>query len=255
MEWKYFYASVTGTSHKERDIPLQDYACVKVVEKSEAEKIFIAAVADGAGSASHSYIGSKLACKLITNKIANWLKKDNSICNLTPEIILEWLGEIQIIFNKTAERLSLGTIRQLATTLLVSIVDTDYSFFFQVGDGAIVVKNNSEYKCIFWPQNGEYANTTYFITDENVSKNLMINITEGQVKEFAMLTDGVQVISINYMHQLPSERFFNPFFTVFENMPSGYNDKFSEHIAKFLDTDRVNAHTDDDKTLLIASCI
>jgi len=254
MSWKYFYASVAGTSHKERNIPLQDSINVQVLNKSDSEKIIIIAVADGAGSASHSHIGSNLACKLITNKVKKWLEQDNQIEQLTAEIIEVWLANIRTIFYKVANGLSLDSIRQLAATLLVSIVASEYSFFFQIGDGAIVIKSDNEYKCIFWPQTGEYANTTYFITDNDISKNLMVALEKEQVKEFAMFTDGIQSIALEYINKKPYEPFFRPFFNVGNDLSVGLNNNFSNNLSSFLNSERVNARTDDDKTLLIATC-
>ena len=46
-----------------------------------------------------------------------------------------------------------------------------YSTYFQIGDGGIVVSNEENYDTVFWPEQGEYANTTFFISDDAFSRS------------------------------------------------------------------------------------
>ena len=58
--------------------------------------------------------------------------------------------------------------RDLACTLLAVIVAPIGGGALQIGDGVIVIGEQPlSWRWVFWPQKGEYANTTFFLSDEN----------------------------------------------------------------------------------------
>ena len=60
-------------------------------------------------------------------------------------------------------------MKDYATTLVVAIASPAGLVTAQVGDGAIVVRDaeTSSWNCPSWPQQGEYASTTFFITSDS----------------------------------------------------------------------------------------
>ena len=57
--------------------------------------------------------------------------------------------------------------RDLACTLLAVIVAPIGGGALQIGDGVIVIGDQPlSWRWVFWPQKGEYANTTFFLSDE-----------------------------------------------------------------------------------------
>ena len=52
-------------------------------------------------------------------------------------------------------------IKDYACTLLGVVAANDHALCFQIGDGCIVTGDGSRYHTTFWPDQGEYANTTF----------------------------------------------------------------------------------------------
>ena len=61
---------------------------------------------------------------------------------------------------------------ELASTLCAAIVAPERSCFFQIGDGAMILRRNGVYGVVFWPQTGEYANSTNFLTSHQYDSQL-----------------------------------------------------------------------------------
>lgn len=60
MNWKAVGRSAIGTSHQKQGIVCQDYGDYRILDD-----VIVGAVADGAGSAKHSDVGSKLAVETV----------------------------------------------------------------------------------------------------------------------------------------------------------------------------------------------
>ena len=251
MRWKYFYASVKGTSHEKTNTLKQDSCSVENVEINN-ENYLVIAVADGAGSAKKSDISSKYICRLFTKNAQQWLK-DNNINDLTREVVTEWFNYFQKVLNRLIKIYKLDSIRDFATTLLFAILGEDCNVFVQIGDGIIAVDFGSGLDCVFQPQNGEFLNTTRFATESDAPNIFMYKVTNGNILKFVMHTDGIEQIGFDFAKQKPFSPFFNPFFNALENSKNfGMQENLSKQLANFLNSNRVNSKTDDDKTLIIA---
>ncbi|HEV3436661.1 MAG TPA: protein phosphatase 2C domain-containing protein, partial [Gemmata sp.] len=121
----------------------------------------------------------------------------------------------------------------------------------QLGDGAAVVSKDERYLPVFWPQSGEYANTTYFLTDPSFEKHVEFARWDEMVSEFAIMTDGLQRLALDYSTKLGHRGFFHPLFR--DLRASVASDQLDGPLAEFLDCPRVNQRTDDDKTLILAT--
>ena len=141
--------------------------------------------------------------------------------------------------------------RQLACTFLGAVVGDDWAAFVQIGDGAIVFDGEAGYELAFWPDNGEYANTTRFLTDEDYRSHLRIEIVARPVSELALLTDGLQMLALDYAQVQVHGPFFTPLFRTVRNGPA--EDVLRAALLGFMDSRPVNDRTDDDKTLLLAT--
>jgi hypothetical protein len=241
--WKLVYGSVRGTSHAHSGQPCQDY-CVG----STVGEAVIAACSDGAGSAQLSHLGSRLAAERFMEGATQWP------AGTAPgrDAIESWVDAARA--SVIEEAASQGaTPRQLACTLLGALAGDGWAAFVQIGDGVIVFDGDAGYELAFWPDNGEYANTTRFLTDDDYRDYLRIEVVDRTVSELAVLTDGLQMLALDFGMVRVHDRFFAPLFRTVRNGPG--EETLRASLLEFMDSKRVNDRTDDDKTLLLATRI
>lgn len=142
-------------------------------------------------------------------------------------------------------------MRDLACTLLTAIVGEDGAAFSQIGDGAIVYRASELFQTAFWPQTGEYAGTTFFLTGTDLEKRLMFNVLKNRVDEVALLTDGLQPLALHYDSRTVHAPFFQPMFEAMRQTAEVQS--LDEPLNQFLTSKPVNDRTDDDKTLILAT--
>jgi hypothetical protein len=237
--WKLVYGSVKGTSHAQSGQPCQD-SCAGSV----AGSTLFAACADGAGSGDLSHLGSKAAVECFIGKAASMESAP------TREQIESWVDDSRARILEAAAAND-TTPRQLAATLLAVIIGESWAAFAQIGDGVIIFDSPGGYDFAFWPDNGEYANTTRFLTDDDYRANLRIEIVERHVSELAVLTDGLQMLALDFSQAKVHDRFFAPLFQTVKNGPD--EETLRASLLEFMDSKRVNDRTGDDKTLLLAT--
>ncbi len=241
-----------GTRHIQINLPCQDAHAYKVINGST----IVAAVADGLGSAVSSQVGSQLAA---TGAVA-YLDQELSIA--TPRDEASWIELVRDSFISTRDLLeeeaqkNQVALRDYSTTLILAILTDDWLVTGHIGDGAAVasLEDNvdKDHPClvlISLPQNDEYVNVTYPLTMPD-----MVNVAEFKarpvkVKALALLSDGMQHVSIRTADNTPHEPFFEP---LFRQLP-GVKDmrKASQNLAEFMASERISSHTDDDKTLIL----
>lgn len=210
------------------------------------------ACADGAGSALRSEIGSRLACDSVIESAESWLADGTPPAKLQDSDLEAWVLEAIHRIIDEAERQQLRP-RDLACTFLFAMISEHGAAFAQLGDGAIVVGVGEEYVPIFWPQGGEYANQTFFLTDTEALTRVQYDRWNGPIDEVALFTDGIQSLVLHYASQSASTPIFARLFATLSQRPPGEPDEGSFSLARFLDSPAVNQRTDDDKTLLLAS--
>ena len=106
----------------------------------------------------------------------------------------------------------------------------------------------------FWPQQGEYENTTYFATQKSAKTFLQHRLyVDRFFEEVAVFTDGLQRLALHYQTQTAYAPFFRPFFSVLRRLETEHDDRYDESLHAFLNSNRVNERTDDDKTLILAT--
>lgn len=238
--WKLVFGSVQGTSHIQSGMPCQDY-CAGTV----AGTTLVAACADGAGSAELSQLGSKA----VVDRFIEIASGDEVP---TKEQVVAWVEAARE--RLLEEATAIGSIpRQLACTFLAAMVGNGWAAFAQVGDGVIVFDGPEGYDLAFWPDNGEYANCTRFLSEDDYQQHLRVEIVERHISELAVLTDGLQMLALDIAGSKVHDRFFAPLFKTVRNGPDEAALRTS--LLEFMDSKRVNERTDDDKTLILATRI
>jgi hypothetical protein len=251
--WRYASASVIGTSHLKQNEPVcQDFSRCGADEKSDRE-VLLAIAADGAGSAKHSAEGAKVVCEYVAEFFSSFAAGTKPVNTITRETATECISRCQERLTELATARG-ATSREFACTLLCAIVDQGSCAFFQVGDGAIVVDgvDCDPFNWIFWPDRGEYENTTTFVTQDEAFSHLQFEMIERQIRKLALFTDGIQRLALDLRNHVPYAPFFSALFSSLANCEPGYSERFAENLRNFLGSERVNSRTDDDKTLILA---
>lgn len=251
MTWKFVGASVQGTSHRARCVDCQDI-CICRCEEHGGQEIFWAVVADGAGSADMSETGAEATSTSIANKIGRWLGRHEGQVNLvTNDVVIEWVTTAQnalVSISKSKER----QVCDYACTVLGIVCGAKNAVAFQIGDGAIVAATDVDhYETVCWPENGEYANSTYFITDSNALEHLQVRFLNTPHK-LALMTDGLHHLALHFATHSVHTPFFEPMFNRLISEKQEFSELLTQQLKDFLDSKPVNQRTDDDKTLVLA---
>jgi serine/threonine protein phosphatase PrpC len=237
-------------------MPCQDYGHYHIFND-----VIVGAVADGAGSAKYSDIGAKLAVEAVIkylSRIGAYLRKRKPWCQSFWRSLSE--KEAKKLFAKTLKKAIASlheeaktenySVNDLACTLLIFVATPQWVAAMQIGDGFIVVRSQeSEYQLLFQPDKGEFANETTFITSSNALDEMQVRVLTGHQEFICAATDGLEKLAIRFSDWTPFALFFKPLeeYLGETNEP----EKEDEYLKNFLDSERLNARTDDDKTLLL----
>ncbi|MGM3307925.1 PP2C family serine/threonine-protein phosphatase [Anabaena sp. WFMT] len=251
MGWKAIVRSATGTSHQEQKIPCQDYGDYRIFND-----VIVGAVADGAGSAKYSQIGSKLAVETVIKCFADINEYPHKLGFSQPLSQPEAKDFFAKIVNQVIAKLHNQAdtknyaVNDLACTLLVFIATPEWVATMQIGDGFIVVRSqDSEYQLLFEPDKGEFFNETTFITSANALDEMQVKVISGQQDFICASTDGLEKVAIRLSDWQPFPPFFKPFEEYLREINNPEDD--DHYIIDFLNSERLNSRTDDDKTLLL----
>jgi hypothetical protein len=246
--WQAVGASVQGTSHAESGLPCQDHHAFAQLEVSGG-LVFVAAVADGAGSAPRSDEGAQLVCEQFLVEIKEVLDGLDSVHDFGPDQLAAcWATtRMTLVDHAMTEE---AEFADFASTFLTVVVLPDRVLAAQLGDGAIVLRQDGAYRVAIWPQQGEFANTTNFLTGEGwEEKREMVDLSS-KCDAVVMFTDGLQQLVLRYATRDPEGRFVEPLVAAVGG--SETREYLEVSLCDFLSSSRVNSRTDDDKTLLVA---
>ena len=161
--WRLAMATSIGTSHLDNGTPCQDAVAYRLF-RAHREPILACAVCDGAGSAPKSDSGAQLASATILRLVEHYCTTMGRLKDVTREIAAQWVGDtaeaVKVLAAKNGD-----PVRDYACTLLLAVIGRSSALFVQIGDGAIVVGDESaqEWSWVFWPAHGDYINQTVFI--------------------------------------------------------------------------------------------
>lgn len=254
-DWRIAAASVIGTSHLRSALSCQDNHACDIFVDSDGRQVLAVVASDGAGSAARSQEGSYIACRIIQQALRAYLTSTGGLGDLSCRTARQWVGLVQDAIADRAREQG-EALRNYACTLLAAFIGENVAAFLQIGDGAMVVAADEpgEWTWVYWPQSGEFANTTYFVTDNNAMDNLQFDVRNSLVYEIAMFTDGLQSLVLDYSARIVHSPFFDRIFVpVRASLLSGCDYKLSNALKEYLAAPRVCERTDDDKTLILAT--
>ena len=251
--WRTAYASVIGTSHEKTDAPCQDAGRCRVVRALDGREVLVAAVADGAGSATLSQEGAALAVKSFLEEFGAVAAMHSDLEDLDLRFVQEWVVRLNAEIVEMAE--AGRTSRDYACTFLGAVVGPDHAVYVQVGDGAIVASGPKPgvYDWVFWPQHGEFANQTNFVTMEQVLDVLEFRSVPGRIEEIALFSDGLERLVLNLAAKTVHSPALAPVFGWLAGTQPDAGGEMSDALVAYLSSSHVNGRTDDDKTLVMAT--
>jgi hypothetical protein len=248
MKWKVFFASATGKYHLDRNAPCQDSGHYDVVNDC-----FVGVVCDGAGSAREGQAGAEFISKKVTGLIADAIRSGGFPTSSSPDylaFIAPLLASARTELEAMAHEQDLEP-RDYACTLVGCIASRDGGFFFHIGDGVAVHQRGDGESVLSQPENGEFADQTYFITDDYWEAHLRLTplseVNRGCL--IGLMSDGSSPFVINRLRT----GFYRPFIDpVMKFLSDASESAGSQALKNLLESEKTFEITPDDKTLLLA---
>jgi len=248
MKWKVFLASAAGKHHLDGNVPCQDSGHYVVIDD-----VLIGVVCDGAGSASEGHLGSDFLTKKLTELISEYVTSGQFATDTQPDYRQRLLAIVQSAraqLNEIALSRQLE-LRDFACTLVGCITSREGGCFFHIGDGFAVQRRDTGESVLSHPENGEYADETYFVTDDNWKDHLRVTpiceINRGCL--IGLMSDGTSPFAIDRS----KTGFFRPFIDPVVNFLSNATEQNGNRaLQNVLENEKTFAITADDKTLLLA---
>ncbi|WDU61416.1 PP2C family serine/threonine-protein phosphatase [Pseudomonas poae] len=180
-------AFIAGSSHAKTQTPCQDFVAARRVKG-----ITCIALADGAGSRSRSEEGAKVVVNTMLAYICRhfetlWKMAENNPVTAAEEVISRCMKALQL----KAVELECNA-DDLASTLLFVAHSHGRYLAAHLGDGLIaMVDSEGQAHVLSLPDNGEFTNTTVFVTDPRAVPRLRIycGLTQDHAG-FMIMSDG-----------------------------------------------------------------
>jgi hypothetical protein len=249
--WIIASASVRGESHVKTGAPCQDESVIKTTPDG---KWVALVVSDGAGTANRADEGSKHVVKYFSEELLKLViaLEDQPPGNWINDFVIEKVLETRKSLRNLAQT---DNIRDFNCTLVACLQGPNGGFSIHIGDGSIVggyrdESNGDEVGRLFVskPENGEYANETFFITEKDWIRHLRITPMP-KLDWVLCCTDGGGALALVNDEALKIG-FLEP---VMESV-FGFDDAKSRGkvLAEYLSDVKSNKVTGDDKTLALA---
>jgi len=250
MSWRFVSAIAVGTSHVRSDTPCQDRCAGSVLACPDGAQVFVCVVSDGAGSAAFAERGATLVCDRLPVLVGDALAASSDLDAVSDDDVRTWFLRLRDELRAHAGD-SDADLRDFSATALLAIASDHQTLCASVGDGAVVVREaaGGPFEVALWPEGGEYANQTYFLTDDTVAERVAIRRFDG-VADVIAFSDGLQQLALERSSRTAFEPFFGPLVRTVRESPAS-PDELARSLAAYLDSEAVNRRTDDDKALVV----
>ncbi len=231
--WKAAHASVIGRSHAQAGTPCQDAAAV-----SRGDGALAVCVCDGAGSAALSHLGSRALADAMAVHLREHID-GLATGSVTQESLVD--AAAQVVAGLVV--VSGGSPLDYASTLVGVAVNGRHAVIVHLGDGLVVRVTAGVPEVVSAPENGEFANETFFVTCPGAAMHLRLRVLElGPLDtSFVLMTDGAQGRLFNRQENTASQ--------VTEQLASWLDDHTEEDVcgalAQFINDVIVPATFDD----------
>ncbi|BAY48865.1 hypothetical protein SAMD00079811_64940 [Scytonema sp. HK-05] len=240
INWKAAHASVAGSKHNKAGVPCQDASAIQI---NQAKDALAACVCDGAGSARLSHLGAQAVANAVTQLL----------CEKANEFISKTLTEEDIVNTARAVidqqvKTHGGKAKDYACTIVALLVTNEKVVTVHLGDGVIAMVEDGSPRVLSPPDNGEFANETFFVTSSSALHRMRVNVLPitSLVKSFVLMSDGAQASLYDKKNNIVS--------SVVEQMASWLDDAPAEEVNLGMQSAIQNSlipRTDDDCTVAV----
>jgi hypothetical protein len=214
-----------------------------------ADRVIVAVASDGAGSADFGGEGAVIVCRTVTSEAREHFKHSNQLPD--EETVRLWIDASRDRIGAAASTRA-ALPRDFAATLIALIMTTSGGLILHVGDGGAVLRTGGRWVIGSWPANGEYASSTFFVTD-SPEPQLRILPVPPETDAFAIFTDGLERLLLDFSTQQAHGPFFeNAIRPLGASAQRGRDNELARALVSYLDSEAFNTRTDDDKTLILA---
>jgi hypothetical protein len=250
MNWVWAGARAIGTAHLAEGLPCQDAFVCRLEQDAANKPVLIATLADGAGSAACAEVGAHLATLIFADVVSEALM-ESTARDQVASVLRHAIVETQLALKLEAKDAA-RPIEDYACTLLVVILCADGGIVGQIGDGAVVIDDGESGWCpVHWPDHGEYANTTHFLTEPDALGALQVATLERRPRRVCLFSDGLERLVLDFQGRSAHAPFFDAIFRpIEEHAEPGHAVHISRQLEALLASDKINARTNDDKSLL-----
>ncbi len=249
MTWRVFAATAIGKSHIDGGLPCQDALAHRLVGE-----VLVAVVCDGAGSCALSHEGAAAVSQEVVAMLAGRVDAGALSPAMETGLAFEAVAEAVAASRARldAEAIAKGTaFSDYSATLVGVVANGEGGFFFHIGDGLGIAQGAAAdaVPVISIPENGEYANETYFVTGEFWLDHLRLTRFPMPATTVALMSDGAMPFVMAKNHVGFHRPFIEP---VTRYLVTVTDDEGSQALAGTLGDPRTYQITGDDKALLIA---
>lgn len=199
---KIFSVCKRGRGHVENETVCQDYCAAEKI----SDNIFVMTVADGHGGEKYfkSDVGSKKACETLIEIVkeysplgANQLEKKLRTPLFKFTLIDKWRLKVLKDYkteNPETKDSYKQIIERYGTTLLFAVITNLHIIFGQIGDGAIMLFNDSGQFQLFKRHNPKKDSHTASMASSRAVTAFLIesySLTDLKFKNFILSTDGI----------------------------------------------------------------
>ncbi len=250
--WTVFSASAIGPRNLEQGAAGQDASHCVV-----ADDVLVAIVCDGAGSVRQGRMGSDFIARTLAEQLSSALHADRNLLNVQADGCARLEATIRSTIEAVRAHLAdlaashQLTLHDFSCTLLGCVASPGGGCFFHIGDGFAIQQGAAGDSVLSRPENGEYADETYFVTDENWQDHLRFTPLPAPERGcvIGLMSDGTAPFAVNRARS----GFFRPFIDPIAaylrkaTAPNG-----NEALRNLLESPRACEISSDDKTLLLA---
>jgi hypothetical protein len=250
VSWRYVDAFAVGISHRDTNTPCQDRCAGTVVSSIDGGDVFVTIVSDGAGSAAHSERGAQVVCDTLVALVGEAVRASSDLDRIGDELVRSWFLVAREALREEARALDVE-IREFAATALLAVASERQTVCARIGDGGIVLRRTSEdaFEVALWPDSGEYANQTYFVTDDAAAERIAIARFD-DVSDVVAFSDGLQNLALEHATRTAFPPFFLPLVAAVR-AARATNGKLHAELVDYLNSPAINERTDDDKSLVV----